>query len=616
MADNNLKNLITQSDFLKNVDVSTIISSLAIGIAEAQERLDENSINQISKLTEIEVAGMSLLELGFKPTFYAFEHADISASIQLKMAVSQTIDVSLSLSAEYENNADFDKDFFDKLEKDKQKSLYNYSSNSQSFSSDTKTSTKVTINDRDIDIHTEQGSISKVEKAQEQMSEESTGTRVDSIIVDDEKALNVISSNDISINKENGYVVIAIPEDTTDTIGLLKMDSDYTTPDTISLDSSPVVNFSKEIGFGKTFQNAIDANLGLEIGIVNSKPDIADKGIYRKGTSSGQFEFTPFDFYFGFNMYNINFDSPNNTTKPSLKKDDFEKIAFLLAKDRNLKINIKGYTDGVGTNEYNIELSKKRIQSIKEYFQNLAKKIGGNSVVVNSQIIPKPLGEKLADESGDPNNNPDFRKITIEFDTTDDYIHFEGGKIGTTATPDDSSSNPNKFIFLDAQVSYTADEIHFEYGGETVEINASSLVTFTQFVNESVSKVESFYFEKKNGLFYLLHEETQIHYSVFSLEEKEIEVKINDQSVEEIDTETTSVYLSEKESKKSRLKNDTKKVDGDRSLAVSGSIDARYSRQFGVSMEGNAAISARIVALPPPSGLEQYLNSLITPGIY
>ena len=45
-------------------------------------------------------------------------------------------------------------------------------------------------------------------------------------------------------------------------------------------------------------------------------------------------------------------------------------------------------------------------------------------------------------------------------------------------------------------------------------------------------------------------------------------------------------------------------------MAISGSLDVRYARQFGKSVEGNASVSARMVSVPPPTGLENYIATL------
>ena len=76
---------------LQQVDVSSIFKNLAMGIAEAQQKLDDNSIAQAIKLAETKIDGVSLLQLGFSPVFYAFQYADISASINLQMALKEEL---------------------------------------------------------------------------------------------------------------------------------------------------------------------------------------------------------------------------------------------------------------------------------------------------------------------------------------------------------------------------------------------------------------------------------------------------------------------------------------------------------------------------------------------
>src|ERR1044072_6975368 len=93
------------ANILQQVDVSQIFKSLAMGIAEAQQELDDNSISQLQRLSETELAGKSLLELGFVPAFYAFTYADISASIHLRMAEKTSFEQGVQASFDYSSGA-------------------------------------------------------------------------------------------------------------------------------------------------------------------------------------------------------------------------------------------------------------------------------------------------------------------------------------------------------------------------------------------------------------------------------------------------------------------------------------------------------------------------------
>jgi len=82
----------------------------------------------------------------------------------------------------------------------------------------------------------------------------------------------------------------------------------------------------------------------------------------------------------------INFDF----NKANIKKiyyPQIEKIAIAMKNNPNLKIEIDGYTDNIGSKEYNLKLSLKRAQAVKDI---LVKKYGINP----KRIVVKEFGEK------------------------------------------------------------------------------------------------------------------------------------------------------------------------------------------------------------------------------
>jgi len=67
-----------------------------------------------------------------------------------------------------------------------------------------------------------------------------------------------------------------------------------------------------------------------------------------------------FIIYFEFNQYDLN----------SSAFERIDKVVARLRKDKNLLSDIRGYTDNVGTNEFNIFLSKKRAQIVFDYMNS------------------------------------------------------------------------------------------------------------------------------------------------------------------------------------------------------------------------------------------------------
>jgi len=82
----------------------------------------------------------------------------------------------------------------------------------------------------------------------------------------------------------------------------------------------------------------------------------------------------------------INFDF----NKANIKKiyySQIEKVAIAMKNNPKLKIEIDGYTDNIGSKEYNLKLSLKRAQAVKDI---LVKKYGINP----KRIVVKGFGEK------------------------------------------------------------------------------------------------------------------------------------------------------------------------------------------------------------------------------
>lgn len=67
-----------------------------------------------------------------------------------------------------------------------------------------------------------------------------------------------------------------------------------------------------------------------------------------------------FVIYFEFNQYDLNSSAFNR----------IDKVIARLRKDKNLQVDIRGYTDNVGTNEFNLFLSRKRAQVVYDYMNS------------------------------------------------------------------------------------------------------------------------------------------------------------------------------------------------------------------------------------------------------
>lgn len=361
---------------LQQVDVSDIFTSLAMGIADAQKKLDDNSIAQITKLSETKLSDKSLLELGFAPAFYSFTYADISANIHLKMKMKDEFALDIKLKAEYDSGKQ-GKDDYKTIQKEKEfnseKSAYK---SSRKFLMKSSTKSAVIINENHYKLDENSGIVSRIDKFHSQIIQSQEVERLN-----------------FSVLQE--FTTHYDP--TSLTFRILKI-TDYS-------DSTVINDGSNTIAIGSDISAAFSASSGVYGFSVNQ--------IYTSSPSQNDL-----DFHFGFDKRIINFDYTQDSVDNTGKENEFDALASILREDETAKITIKGYTDSSGPDAYNINLSKDRCNAMRDWL--VAK--GARA----TQISIEPKGESLARANDGPDNtkNEVFRKITIEITSGADYIYF------------------------------------------------------------------------------------------------------------------------------------------------------------------------------------------------
>lgn len=96
--------IATITNTLTNSPLSSMIENMGISVATAQAALDSNSIEMLKSLasSNVEIGGnqISLLNLGFVPSFYAFTEASFDAKMDFAMSESTAFDVNGVVSVE------------------------------------------------------------------------------------------------------------------------------------------------------------------------------------------------------------------------------------------------------------------------------------------------------------------------------------------------------------------------------------------------------------------------------------------------------------------------------------------------------------------------------------
>jgi hypothetical protein len=589
------------AEILQQVDVSKIFTSMAMGIAEAQQKLDNNSIAQLIKLSKEEVSGKSLLELGFVPAFYSFTYADISCNISLQMGLKTDINIGLQASLDLTKNKGYSLDQSKYATENKHKTVKEEHKSSRFFTFKASEKNSVKIESESYSLNHAVGCYSMVENMEHEIMLNEKITDIDTEIHSEEEISINPNNQNVSISKVNGFTCVCLPYKESRATGIFKI-KEYD---------------SKKIDLDGDITGIVDDQIEIRTDFLSVFTDAKNKigsGLVYGFTKDGEFygnSTTPVDLilYFkhdakkniygqklGSNVYYNEELKDASETTPKLNSDNlknaFLKLTEILKIDNEATVTITGYTDTTGDNEYNKELGIKRALA---YIRELTSRGAPESSFEN----PDSKGET---ESGEDNTiDVTWRKASLKLDA--DYIIFSGGGFTEDAFVESGSSN--EFIYIQENLNDGDVEVNFNYG--EVNINVDNAATVTDIKNSINTNYKEFITEEKNNVLYLLNKESVIKFYVFSKEAENISMesaKAYDASGNE--TENT-YYLSDTTTKNNKILDDASSLTTDNTLAIGVSVDARYSRQFDMSAEGNASMSARIVAVPPPQKFKEHV---------
>lgn len=90
---------------LADLNVADFIGDMAMAVADAQAKLDQNSVDQSLRLGQTVLPGMTqnLLSLGLQPAFYHFQYADLE--MHLNIYYSTAIDLGVNFNLDRENES-------------------------------------------------------------------------------------------------------------------------------------------------------------------------------------------------------------------------------------------------------------------------------------------------------------------------------------------------------------------------------------------------------------------------------------------------------------------------------------------------------------------------------
>jgi len=101
----------------------------------------------------------------------------------------------------------------------------------------------------------------------------------------------------------------------------------------------------------------------------------------------------------------VNFDFDKSTIRPDAKVI-LDEAAAILKRNPDVKVNVDGYTDSIGTKEYNQKLSERRAAAVADYL--------GQQGINRSNLIPRGFGlTNPVDSNKTPEGRAKNRRVEL-----------------------------------------------------------------------------------------------------------------------------------------------------------------------------------------------------------
>lgn len=554
-------NGLRPGEILADASVADFISSLGLGIARAQQALDTNSIEQLDAFIQPlpGLGGKTLIEMGFSPAFYHYQHADISCSMNLRLKVEESTGVDLGLTGAYNSTGTQDD---------------NSDSSSSSSSSGSSQS-----------AHSRQASLQMTARSAGQVS--LNGNQVPLSGDDLDARLNSLVDG-LAGNAD----INAVAFTRTQTPINPTTDAD---PNMVKVSANAVAftTFGHAVGVIRIVENSdttfvANPQTTLTVSRSTSVENYARK-VMNAFTDEG---FSVAHWKPGEPMHEVLFNTDRNNIR-SDQQDRLDYVGQHMART-GVAFQIIGHADAPGTPEYNLELSRKRAEEVRRQLlangvkpeqilevrgdgeavanPDNAEGVGSNSAHRRVAIL---LGVNLLDVTGGVFSN-------VEPDRRDHSQPDTNGWLATLKNPDLASLNGKRV---------TADNRSWTLSGSAVAGFAeNSAQALAKNLANSINADEQSQISASSGgaACHLTRESEPVNIQLASSSSRSLTL-----------TSSDSITISEQFSR-SESQRVTQQRTGNTTMAFGGTLDVRDARKFELDVTGNSSISARLVSIPAP----------------
>lgn len=105
---------------------------------------------------------------------------------------------------------------------------------------------------------------------------------------------------------------------------------------------------------------------------------------------------------------NLQFEFNKDVIKPT-SYPFLDEVVSVLAEQPNWTLKLEGYTDNVGSKDYNLNLSKKRAESVKKYIES--KGIMPSRITAEGFGIANPIADNTTESGREKNRRVEFKII-------------------------------------------------------------------------------------------------------------------------------------------------------------------------------------------------------------
>lgn len=559
-------NGLRPGEILADASVADFISSLGLGIARAQQALDNNSIEQLDAFIQPlpGLGGKTLIELGFSPAFYHYQHADISCSMNLRLKVEESTGVDLGLDGAYNSAGTQDDSSDSSSSSSSSGSSQSNKSRQASLQMTARSVGQVSLNNSPISVSGEDldARLKALTNGLAGNSDISAVafTRTQTPInptTDANPKQVIVSPNAVAFNAF-GYAV-----------GVIRIAENSDT--TFVANSQTTLTVSRSTSVENYARKVMTAFIDNGFGAVHWLP--------------------------GKPMHQVLFDINRNNIR-SDQQDRLNEVGQNLASS-GLPMRIIGHADAPATPEYNLGLSLKRAEEVR-------RQLIANGVKPEQILEVRGDGEEIANPEGAEGipHDDKHRRVAILLgahllDITGDVLsdvqpdrrdHSQPDTNGWIATLDkaDLTTLNGKRV--------TAEGRSWTLSGDAVAgFAANSPQALAKNLANSINGDDQSQISASSGgaVCHLARINDPVNIQLLSSSSRDLTM-----------TSSDSITISEQFAK-SQSQRVTERRTGNKTTAFGGTLDVRDVRKFELDVTGNSSISARLVSIPaPPEFLE------------